>query len=68
MLTRPLMILGFAFLLTAVYFAIYYPPVYLGAAGALGIILIIVDMEFNKLKIRLDRLVTPSAAPETEET
>ena len=61
------MILGFVYLLLAGYFAIYYPPIYLGAAGSLGIILIIVDMEFKKLKTRLDKLETPSAPPGTEE-
>ena len=65
-MTRPLMILAFVYLLLAGYFAIYYPPTYMGAAGSLGIILIIVDMEFKKLKTRLDKLET-SAPPETEE-
>jgi len=66
-MTRPLLILGFVYLVVAGYFAFYYPPVYLGAAGSFGIILIIIDMEVNKLKMRLKALEADSAPPETEE-
>lgn len=66
-MTRPLMILGFVYLLLAGYFAFYYPPIYMGAAGTIGTILIIVDIELNKLKMRLEKLETASTPPATEE-
>jgi hypothetical protein len=68
-MSRPVLILGLLFLLTAVY-------LFFGAGDGvaswqvgliLGISLIAVDLEFNKLKVRLEKLETPLAPPVTEE-
>ena len=68
-MTRPLLILGTVFLLVAVYLLIA------GSGGLdawqlgliLGILLIIIDLDINKLRTKLAKLETASAPPATEE-
>ena len=64
---HPLRILGIVFLLTAVYFAVYLPPEFLFSPSALGISLIAVDIEEQKLKDRLEKLESTATPPVTEE-
>ncbi|MFC1545490.1 hypothetical protein ACFL44_02240 [Gemmatimonadota bacterium] len=66
---RPIMVMGYLFILIAVYFMIdnFYGGWLIGICSMTGISFIIVDMEFKKLKSRPDKQETPSAPPATEE-
>jgi len=69
MFARPIMIMGFVFILGAVFISLdnSLSNELIGLSAISGITFIIVDMELKKLKTRLEKPETPSAPPVTEE-